>query len=80
MGSLPQISLPVTEEFKIPLPPLPVQEEIVRILDNSRSLQRSLPAELTAELTARKQQYEYYKNELFSKANGIQTVTFRYDI
>ena len=39
-------------DFKIPVPPLPVQEEIVRILDSF--------TELTAELTARKKQYEYY--------------------
>lgn len=71
MGSLPQISLPITEEFIIPLPPLPVQEEIVHILDNFTEL----IAELTAELTARKKQYEYYKNELFSKAVDIQIVT-----
>ncbi|MCD7790905.1 MAG: restriction endonuclease subunit S [Bacteroides thetaiotaomicron] len=49
MGSLPQISLPVTEEFLIPVPPLEVQREIVRILDNF------------TELTARKKQYEYYR-------------------
>lgn len=55
MGSMPQISLKVTEEFIIPVPPLPVQSEIVRILDNF--------TELTAELTARKQQYEYYRKQ-----------------
>lgn len=59
MGSLPQISLRVTEDFIIPLPPLPVQEEIVRILDKF--------TELTAELTARKQQYEYYRDDWLSK-------------
>ena len=63
MGSLPQISLRVTEEFIIPLPPLPVQEEIVRILDKFTELS----AELSAELTARKQQYEYYRDDLLSK-------------
>ncbi len=63
MGSLPQISLRVTEDFIIPLPPLPVQEEIVRILDKFTGL----TAELTAELTARKQQYEYYRDDLLSK-------------
>ena len=50
MGSLPQISLPVTEEFVIPVPPIEVQSEIVRILDNFTEL----TTELTAELTARK--------------------------
>lgn len=63
MGSLPQIGLSVTEEFVIPVPPLPVQSEIVRILDNFTEL----TAELTTELTARKKQYEYYKNHIFTK-------------
>ena len=46
------------ENFVVPVPPLPVQEEIVRILDKF--------AELTAELTKRKQQYQYYREHLFS--------------
>ncbi len=58
MGSLPQISLPVTENFQIPVPPLPVQEEIVRILDKF--------TELTAELTKRKQQYQYHSKKLLN--------------
>ena len=52
--------------FKIPLPPLPVQEEIVRILDKF--------TELTAELTARKQQYEYYRDQLISFENDMPLV------
>ena len=50
------------KQLKIPVPPLPVQEEIVRILDSFTSL----TAELTAELTARKQQYEYYREMLLT--------------
>ena len=60
MGALPQISLKVTEEFVIPVPPLEVQREIVRVLDSFTLL----TAELTAELTARKKQYEFYRNKL----------------
>lgn len=56
--------------FKIPLPPLPVQEEIVRILDKFTKL----TAELTAELTARKQQYEYYRDQLISFGNDMPLV------
>ena len=69
MGSLPQISLPVTEEFVIPIPPLEVQN--VRILDNFTGLIEELTKELTAELTARKKQYEYYRNKLleFNKSD-----------
>lgn len=46
----------------IPVPPLKVQEEIVRILDKFTTLE----AELEAELTARKKQYEHYRNKLLS--------------
>ena len=60
MGALPQISLKITEDFKIPVPPLEVQSEVVRILDKFTEL----TAELTAELIARKKQYEYYRNRV----------------
>ena len=62
MGALPQISLPITEEYVVPVPPLEVQREIVRVLDSFTLL----TAELTAELTARKKQYEYYRDKLLS--------------
>ncbi|MCD7843218.1 MAG: restriction endonuclease subunit S [Clostridiales bacterium] len=45
-------------DVKIPVPPLEVQREIVRILDNF--------TELTAELTARQKQYEYYRDKLLT--------------
>lgn len=53
-------------EIKIPVPPLPVQEEIVRILDKFEKLEMELAAELAAELVARKRQYEFYRNQLLS--------------
>ncbi|MBQ0063095.1 MAG: restriction endonuclease subunit S [Prevotella sp.] len=62
MGSLPQISIGVTENFLIPLPPMEVQERIVEVLDKMTAL----TAELQAELQARKQQYEYYRNQLLT--------------
>lgn len=62
MGSLPQISLAVTEEFMLPVPPLEVQREIVHVLDSFTFL----TAELTAELTARKKQYEFYRDQLLN--------------
>lgn len=57
-GGVPSLTQAVLNSVKIPLPPLPVQGEIVRILDNF--------TELTAELTARKKQYEYYRNLLLN--------------
>ena len=49
-------------QFEIPIPPLPVQEEIVRVLDTFTELQ----AELQAELQKRLQQYDYYRDNLLS--------------
>lgn len=50
----------------LPVPPLPVQREIVRILDNFTEITQKLTTELAAELIARKQQYEYYRNRLLA--------------
>ncbi|MCR5046006.1 MAG: restriction endonuclease subunit S [Treponema sp.] len=50
------------ENLEIPVPPLQVQNEIVRILDKFTSLE----AELEAELEARRKQYEYYRDSLLT--------------
>jgi type I restriction enzyme S subunit len=50
----------------IPVPPLEVQNEIVRILDNFSALE----AELEAELEARTKQYEYYRDMLLDFSSG----------
>lgn len=49
-------------KFVIPVPPIEVQEEIVKILDRFADY----AAELQAELQARKEQYEYYRNLLLT--------------
>ena len=53
--------------ISIPIPPLEVQCEIVRILDTFTSLTAELTAKLKAELTARRKQYEYYRDMLLSE-------------
>ncbi len=63
---MPQIATPDTDKFQIPIPPLNIQAEIVRILDAFTAL----TAELTAELTARKKQYNYYRDQLLSFEEG----------
>ena len=62
-GAQPNLSSnKLMEKIQIPLPPLSVQQEIVRILDKFTELE----AELEAELDCRKRQYEYYRNKLLS--------------
>lgn len=57
-GGVPHVHISSIDKFEIPLPPIEVQEEIVRILDNF--------TKCTAELQAREEQYEYYRNKLLS--------------
>jgi len=63
---MPQIATPDTDKFQIPIPPLKIQAEIVRILDTFTAL----TAELTAELTDRKKQYNYYRDRLLTFEKG----------
>lgn len=57
-GNIPKLTGGDFRALTIPVPPLEVQREIVRILDTF--------TELTAELTARQKQYEYYRDMLLS--------------
>lgn len=61
-GGVPTINTKKVGNIEIPIPPLDVQNEIVRILDTFTSH----TAELQAELQARKEQYEYYRNKLLT--------------
>ena len=62
VGGVPTIDSDTVLSIKIPLPALPVQREIVRILDSFTLYS----AELTAELTARRKQYEFYRDKLLN--------------
>ena len=57
-----ELSAANLSKIDIPVPPLEVQREIVRILDQFTTLE----AELEAELEARRAQYEHYRNHLLS--------------
>lgn len=61
-SAYPAIPDRVVKEFRIPVPPVEVQREIVRILD----LFTSLEAELEAELDKRRQQDAYYRDSLLA--------------
>ena len=71
-SSVTSVRRPMLNRYPVPVPPLEVQREIVRILDSFTLL----TAELTAELTARKKQYEYYRDELLlgDKSISVRTI------
>ena len=60
---IPALNASELKKLEIPIPPLPVQTEIVRILDALTAL----TSELTSELILRQKQYEYYREKLLSE-------------
>ena len=66
MGSLPQISLSITEDFILSLPPIEEQERIVNILDKYDKLCNDIKEGLPAEIEKRQKQYEYYRDKLLT--------------
>lgn len=69
------LTLPRWKSIQIPLPPLSVQQEIVRILGKFTQLE----VELEAELEGRKRQYEYYRNKLltFNEIGGGTEIVWK---
>lgn len=65
-ASVPRLARSFVESLEIPIPPMSVQREIIRMLDNMVDL----IAELERELAARKQQYEWYRDKLLKITNG----------
>ena len=68
-GGVPHVHISSIDSLTIPVPPLQVQSEIVKILDNF--------TELTAELTARKKQYDYYCKQVFQNTSANIFVPIR---
>ena len=67
-GAVSNLNSDIVRSTPIPIPPLPIQEEIVRVLDTFTELQ----AELQAELQKRLQQYNYYRDNLLTNFNPDQ--------
>lgn len=70
-GNIPKLTGKDFRAIPVPLPPFPIQQKIVRILDTFTNL----TAELTAELTARRKQYEYYRDELLTFGEDVPKVS-----
>lgn len=64
------VSKPRFAKIRIPIPPLDVQREIAKVLDQFTLLEAELEVELEAELKARRQQYAHYRDSLVDNADG----------
>lgn len=73
-GGVPTINTRKLGSILVPIPPLHVQQEIVRILDKFTELETELEAKLETELELRKQQYERYRDQLLSPDKGLSEI------
>jgi type I restriction enzyme S subunit len=69
-GSVTSINSPQLMDFRIPVPPIEVQREIVGVLDKFTRLE----AELEAELEARRRQYDHYAGVLLEASDEVPRV------
>ena len=65
-GSQTNINSQTVKNFRIPIPPLEKQKQIVSILDKFDALVNDISIGLPAEIEARRKQYEYYRNKLLT--------------
>lgn len=68
-SGIPQLTVPMIGKYKIPVPPMDVQERIVKVLDNFDAICSDLGIGLPAEIEKRQKQYEYYRDKLLSFQN-----------
>ena len=69
-GGVPSLTQTILNKVLIPVPPLPIQNEIVKLLDNFTDLTE----ELTAELVLRKKQYNFYRDSLLNFVRVDDTI------
>lgn len=70
-AGIPTLAADAVLKMEVPIPPLEVQREIVRILDQFTALE----AELEAELEARRRQYEHYLHAAILPDDDLEWTT-----
>lgn len=65
-GTVDSLDFQKVLAYKIPVPPLDVQNRIVNVLDNFEKICSDLNIGLPAEIEARQKQYEYYRDKLLT--------------
>ena len=76
-GGVPHVYFKDMQKFLVPVPPLEVQDEIVKILDNYTKSVEELKEKLNEELTARKKQYSWYRDYLLKFENKVEIVKLK---
>ena len=74
-AGIPSVEKKILENLLIPVPPLEVQDEIARILDDYTKSVEELEEKLNKELIARKKQYSWYRDYLLKFENKVEVVT-----
>ena len=75
----PHVSGEMLGKVELSIPPIPVQERLVNVLDNFESICSDLSIGLPAEIEARKKQYEYYRDLLLTFAETGKTIARQTD-
>ena len=73
-GVPPKLNQKNLREIPIPVPPLEIQNEIVKLLDNFTELTAELTEQLMTELTLRKKQYNFYRDNLLNFVRVDDTI------
>ena len=78
-AGVPHVSGEMLGKVELSIPPIPVQERLVNVLDNFESICSDLSIGLPAEIEARKKQYEYYRDLLLTFAETGKTIARQTD-
>lgn len=73
-GSFASVDMTALKNLEIPVPPRPVQEEIVRILDEYTDLEAELEVKLSEEIELKQKQYMFLTSELIDKLESDSVV------
>lgn len=76
-SSFSSVNMAGFKKFKFPIPPLSIQQEIIKVFDAFTKLEAELEAELQAELEARRKQYSHYRDKLLSFNENNRGVSWK---
>lgn len=71
-GAVSNLNADIVRALELPVPPLPVQEEIVRILDEYTDLEAELEAKLSEEVELKQKQYMFYMDKLLTFGDTVE--------